>query len=307
MLGIAALPLVVVALLVANDLRIDIGEWSATPDDHAVVNVFWQFLTPVCVTVAHWLFAFGAVAGFLSHAKERCSRRVVLVAFALSLPLQVLPRIAPLSWQFTIPAELRDQVEPTIAAAAPLMAVACLVDLLPLVLSILVGLGRAGLHRHAIAPRQPAGATVAFVALLQLALLCAVAVGVAANFGTTTRLVVGLTLLLAHYAVATTICFVIAKPRSSRPTWAHRTLLASAALLLLPGLAQLAFGLATLEILDKPLLGFGDPEGLVSPAKLGADVLLFVGRALVTAVAANDLLARSHDGEAPANVTSGAA
>lgn len=307
MLGAAMLPLLVVALLVANDLRIDLAEQSADPDTRAVVLPFWQLLTPVCVTLAHCLLAFGAIAGFVWRKNERRSRRVVLAAFALSLPLQVLPRLVPLSWQFALTPELREQMEPTFAAAAPMMAIGCMIDLLPLVLSILVGLARAGLHRQATAPDQPAGATVAFVALLQIALLCSVAVGVATSLPTSNWLVIGLVLLLAHYSAAATISFGLARPMAQRPAWSRRAFLASAIVLLLPGVADLAVGLAHLEIFDKPLLGFGEREGLVSPSKLGIDLLLFAGRALVTAVAANDLLARSHDGAPAANVTSGAA
>lgn len=295
MLGAAVVPLLVVAALVLNDLRLELTEWAADAEARAIGNAFWRLVTPVCVTLSHVVLALGVLAAFVTRRRGRRSRRIVLFAFATSLPLLVLPRLAPLSWQFAVSPELAEQAAATIAAAGPLMAVGCVLDLLPLLLSITVGLSRAGLHRHAVAPDQPAGATTAFVATLQLGLLIALAVGVTVHTGATTWLVVGLLLLLLHYTTAATVCFLLARPTPRRsPRW-RAVLLASAVLLLLPGVVDLAIGLAHVQILDKPLLGWGEREGHLGPGKLAIEVLLFAGRSLVTAIAANDLLARSHD------------
>lgn len=293
LLAASLLPLGIVAALVSNDLRHEIGDYVADPEQRAIANPFWQMFTPVSVTLSHLILALGAAIAFASRKNAPRSRHVVLFAFALSLPLQVVPRLVPLSWQFSLPPEARAEAAATLAAAAPMMAVGCAIDLLPLLLSIAVGLSRAGLHRHAVAPEEPAGATVAFVASLQIALLGSTLAGVIGHAGGAQWLPIGLAMLAFHYAVAAMVCFVLATRRrrgSPRLRW---LLVASAVLALLPGVADLAIGLAHFEVLGRPLVGWGGREGCMSPRELLVHALLFAGRSAVTAIAANDLLARA--------------
>lgn len=293
LLAASLVPLGIVAALVANDLRHEITDYAADPDLRAIANPFWQMFTPVSVTLSHFVLALGAVIAFVSRRNAPRSRRVVLFAFALSLPLQVVPRLVPLSWQFSLPPEARAEAAATLAAAAPMMAVSCAIDLLPLLLSIAVGLSRAGLHRHAVAPEEPAGATVAFVASLQIALLGATLAGVIGHAGGAKWVPIGLAMLTVHYAIAAMVCFALAKGQQRGSPRVRGLLVASTVLVLLPGVVDLAIGLAHLEVAGRPLVGWGEQEGCMSPRDLLVHALLFAGRSAVTAIAANDLLARA--------------
>jgi len=104
-------------------------------------------------------------------------------------------------------------------------------------------------------------------------------------------LLTGLLLLMLHYGTAAVLCLrMVRRHTSLRMT--RRSLHAITLVLLLPGMALLAYGLLRLEIGDARLIAWGDRPGLYPPAHLGIKLVLFVAHALISALAANDLIAQ---------------
>jgi hypothetical protein len=294
MLAAAIAPQLLVVGLLLHDLWTEFRDYFADEDLRAVSSPFWQLQLPVVVTIAYVLVGAGAVGAFWCRNDPARSGRVLLIAFGLSIPLQVLPRLVPLSWQFDIPPELAEQASTILAKWAPMSALGGVIDLLPILISVTVGLSRAGLRRLRVLPDDPVGATTGFVASLQLGLTFAVCLALCEPLFSASWVVWGLALMTLHYAGAAWLCFLLARRRAPRSRqWLQRCLFASALLLLLPGVADLLIGLWGMEILETHLVAWGEHDGLLTPAQVAIQVCAFVGRSLITAVAANDLLERA--------------
>ena len=294
MLIASALPLSAIALLLGWDLYHEFREFFADPESRAVSNAFWHLQLPVLVTLSHWLLASGVLLALARRRDVRRSRRTLLFAFGLSIPLQVLPHVAPFSWHFEITEDIREQADVLLAAAAPLAAVGMVIDLLPLLLSITVGLSRAGLRQVRLQPDDPVGGTIAFVASLQLGLVSAVCLCLLDAFPTGAALPIGLGLMTLHYAAAAVFCFALARARGGQVARRWKLgLHLSAFFVLLPGVVELLIGLLGLVVLDKHLIAWGEIDGHLQPGEVAVKLLVFTARSLVTALAAHDLLARA--------------
>ncbi len=282
MLGTSAILLCVIGALVIHDLVPDLVE-------HFRSEQRWQrqallmLVTPILITAAHVLLGAGAVAAWLTRRNLPRSRHILLVSFGLTIPLQVLPQLVPTSWYVPV----QDEAE---VITAILLSIGAFLDLLPVLLSITVGLARAGTRRMRLHPEDPTGATFAFVAQLQMALVLGLTLGVLQPMAVPAWLLLGLLLLMLHYGAAAVLCLRMIRRRTDlRAT--RRGMLASTVILLLPGMAVLAYGLLCLEFGDVHLIAWGDRPGLYPPAHLGIKLVLFVAHALISATAANDLIA----------------
>lgn len=279
MLAVAAVALCVVGTLVSFDLAQDTGAFLQGPKSLAATLMF---ATPVAITAAHLLLGIGAALAFWRRQDVVWSRRIVLVAFFLSLPLQVLPRIVPTRWYVFAEADVA-------AMTAAMLTLGGFVDLLPLLLSVTVGVSRGGMRQMLTADDGNVGATLAFLANLQMALILSITLALLEPLGAPGWLLAGAALATLHHSVAATICCLSARGRC-RPrtvTWVLRASLLSA---LLPGMAMIGQGLYQTHIGDYWLVGFGDRKALYPPSHLVIEFVQFVGRAAIAALAAHDLL-----------------
>lgn len=269
-----------------------VRDYLADQDLRAITRPFFLLFTPACVTLASLVLVAGAAMALRTRKTPDRSRRALLLAFGVALPLQVLPNLVPMSWSYTFPENMREQGLALLQKFGPPSALGGLIDVLPLVLSITVGLSRAGLRNLRIRPDQPIGAIIAFAASVQLALLATAALAFVEPIVPQRWVSVGLLLVALHYGTAATACFLLARSGQQR-----RKLQAipaiSAFCLLLPGAIELLAGLSSTQVWDHYLFAWGDRAGIVSPHDLPQHVLLFVTRSMLTALAANDLLARS--------------
>lgn len=297
--------LVAVALLQsAVAIYFGIGWWHELRDyltDETMREIsrpFFLLLTPTCTTLANVLLAIGASAALWQRRNAPLSRRLLLLAFAVALPLQVVPHLVPTGWSYAFPEEMREQGNAVLRSNAPLLAIGGFVDVLPLVLSITVGLSRAGFRHARLRPESPIGAMMAFAASVQLGLLATAALAFVEPLAPERWAAIGLVLIALHYSGAAAICFLLARDGHRRSRALRGAVTASAFLILLPGVVELLVGLWSIEVWDMHLCAWGDRPGLVTPEELPRHAMLFVARALVTAVAAYDLLARSNDSAA---------
>ncbi len=297
MLATAAALLAVIGALVCIDLAGDIATFAGQ-EQRSLADIV-GLATPILVTAAHLALGLGATLAWWWRRQPRRSRRVLLAAFGASLPLQVLPRLVPTAWYLHIDESQR-------AVAGPLLAIGGMIDLLPLLLSVTVGLARAGMRRMRILPGDPAGATFAFVANLQLALLLAVVFAGIEPVARAPWLRWGVALPLGHYVVSAAVCLQCARRRRISRR-AALVLVASAVGLLLPGIGCLAMGLGEVRLLDLHLIAWGDRPGIYPPSHLAVEGVLFGGRAVITAVAAADLIAAPPSGDDAARSGDGAA
>ena len=275
-----------------------IREYLADTDLRVYARPFFMHLTPSCVTLANVLLAIGLLAALCTRRNPERSQRFLLLAFATGLPLQITPHLVPGAWSYAFPEAMREQATEVLAKFAPLSSLGGTIDVLPFLLSIAVGLSRAGLRRVKQQPESPIGATMAFAASLQLSLFATVALAFAEPLLPKGWAPIGLCLLALHYGAAAAICFLLAKDGRGRSAAMRRLLTLSTCVLLLPGVLVLFVGLWNLEVWGIHLFGWGDREGLIAPSELPQHVLLFACRSLITALAASDLLARSSRGNA---------
>lgn len=271
----------------------EIREYLADADLRAAARPFWHHCHVVAVTLANVLLLVGAIAAIVTRREATRSRRWLLLAFALYLPLQILPHFVPLSWHFQLPEASRERADEVLRGSAPLLAVAALVDLVPLAVSIFFGLMRAGLRHATRHPERPIGAVIGFATAAQLGVI--VAAGLACtvqSMTTATWLDVSLWLLLGHYALVAVACFLLARRGHERSRWRWVPWI-SGLVLFLPGIGRLLVGLLDVEVLGQHLIAWGDRQGLVPAGELPGHLVVFLARTTSTAVAANDLLARS--------------
>lgn len=287
----ALLYIVTVQVLGAID---EIGAWLADAELRAITRPFWHHLLVVGVTTANLVLLVGALAAILARRDPQRSRRWLLGAFGLYLPLQVLPRLVPLAWQFDLPPEARDQAAAIFERNAPVMAAAAWIDLAPMVASVFLGVLRAGLRHTVIRPGSSLGPTIAFTSSLQLALVGAMVFASSVQVSTAHWALSGIGLLLLHFAVVAATCFRLAR-RGGAQGGGRWPLRISALLLFLPGALVLLRGLLDVEVLGYHLLAYGDTAGLIQLGELPEHAVVFAVRTISTAVAANDLLARSGD------------
>jgi hypothetical protein len=272
------------------------GEWReyrADPELQRIARPFWLHFDAVAITTANVALLLGAGLALATRAAPGRSRRCYLLAFALYVPLQVLARLRPAAWCYDLPPETQQQGAQILAANAPLLAIAGLIDLVPFLLSVPVGLLRAGLHQAHRHPERPVGAVVAFAGALQLALAVAVLLAVAEPLQPAPWLATGLLLLLLHHTAVAAGCYALARPGRTGSRGPRRVLRASALLLLLPGLVALGHGLLGVEFLDRHLIGFDGTEAFLPASELPGHLVVFCARAASTALAANELLART--------------
>ena len=127
---------------------------------------------------------------------------------------------------------------------------------------------------------------------LQLSLLVAVLFAMIEPGGSPAWLQGGVLLMLVHFATATWVCTNLLRERCTRRTF-DRLLRASTFLVLLPATAMLGRGLWQTELLGMHFLRLEGQPGLYPPWHLLVEAIYFVGRSLVTMLAAQDLLLRS--------------
>lgn len=271
----------------------ELQAYCADPELRKIARPFWLHSDALAITTANLALLLGAGLALATRRAEHRSRRLYLLAFALYVPLQVLARLKPAAWSYDLPPEAQQQGAQILAANAPLLAVAGLIDLVPFLLSVPVGMLRAGLHQVHRRPERPTGAAVAFAAALQLALATAVALAVTEPLRPAPWLATGLLLLLLHHTTMAAACFALARPGQGRARGPRLCMPISAALLLLPGLVALGQGLLGVEILDRHLVGFDERAAFVSAGELPGHLVVFCARAASTALAANELLART--------------
>lgn len=267
-------------------------ESAQNPEMQTVTRPFWEHLHAVSVTSANLLLLAGAVLALGWHRDPARSRRWLLGTFGAYLPLQVLPRLVPLAWQFDFPPEMQEQADALLANSAPLMSAAAWIDLLPMVVSVFLGVMRAGLRHATIHPDRPLGPTICFTSALQLALLCATVFASAVQLPSPGWLLWGTGLVVAHFAMVATGCFRLARRGGGGTPW-RWLIRGSTVLLFLPGAGNLLYGLLDLEVYGMHLLSYGDHRGLVQLSELPEHAVVFAARTISTALAANDLLARS--------------
>ena len=269
----------------------EISAWLADPEQRAITEPFWLHLNAVAVTLSNLALLVGAIGALVARTAV-VSRRWTLAGFALHLTLQIVPRLPPLAWSYRFPADQQEAGAKVLAAAAPLEAVAAVIDLLPLLLAVTIGLLRAGARQAWRHPQASAGGALLFAATLQLALLFAIALSFCSPLVPRGWFTTGLLVLTVHYALASAVRGIQLSPRRRHVAW--RVLLAISGLcLLLPGWAVELVGLQEIELYGKHLLAIGGREGFVGADQLAEHGLLFVARSVATALAANDLIERA--------------
>lgn len=280
-----------------------IAAWSADTEQRAITRGVWLHLTPVAITLAEAVLGIGVIGSLLARTHAR-SQRWMCAGFMAWLGLQIVPRLVPLSWSYELGPELRERGAAILQAAAPLDAMASVVDLVPLLLAVTCGLLRAGAHHARRAPERAVGPLVVFAMSLQLALLAAVSLAFAGPLLPNGWLVPGLLLLVVHHAI--TACVVATCARTDRARAGRWLMRATAVLCALPGWLAVGVGLEEIAIGGKHLLALGDREGFLTLAELPRYGVHFVARACAAALAANDLIASLRDarpvaaaGEAP--------
>lgn len=268
-----------------------IAEWLADSEQRAITDPVWLHLNIVAVTLANLALLVGGVGALLARTAV-VSRRWTLGAFGMHLTLQVVPRLPPLAWSYRFPPEQQQEAAKVLAAAAPFEAVAAVIDLLPLLLAVTIGLLRAGARQAARHPQATAGGALRFASTLQLAMVFAIGLSFCGPLVARGWFTTGLLLLTVHYGLATVVRGIQLSPRRRHAAW--RVLLVLSGLLLqLPGWAVELVGLEELELYGKHLLAIGGRDGLVGADELAGHALLFVARSVATALAANDLIERS--------------
>lgn len=292
LVAVAALQGIVAVLFCIGWVQ-ELRDYLADTDLRAIARPFFLNLTPTCVTLANVLLATGTIAALCTRRDPRRSRRFLLFAFAVALPLQIVPHLVPMAWSYSFGDDVREQADAILAKYAPLSSLGGMIDVLPFLLSINVGLSRAGMRQLRVHPESPIGATMGFAASLQLGLTATVALAFVEPLMPRGWAPIGLCLMALHYGGAAAICFLLARNGVRRTRLLRLLLSASACCVLVPGVVELLIGLWGSKVWDHYLFAWGERDGLVSVHELPQHALLFVTRSMLTALAANDLLARS--------------
>lgn len=282
LLAVSALLLCTIGGLALYDFAPELVQYLREPK---TTTSTFLMVTPILVTAAHVLLGIGALWAMLRRGDPARSRTILLRTFTISLALQIVPRLVPTRWYVHPP-------EDAALGTAILLTLGGCIDLAPLLLSITAGVSRAGLRCIRITGEPRLGAVLLVVTNLQLTMLVAVAVAMIEPGGTPAWLQGGAVLLLGHFATATAVCTNLLRERCSLRTF-DRLLRASTFLLLLPAAAMLGRGLWQTELLGMHFLRLEGQPGIYPPWHLLVEAIYFVGRSLITMLAAQDLLLRS--------------
>lgn len=284
LLALSALLLCTIGGLALYDFTPDLVRYLQAPK---TTTRTFLMVTPIMVTAAHVLLGVGALWAMLRRGDPARSRTILLRTFTISLLLQIVPRLVPTQW-YVHPA-----ADEALGTAILLTLGGCL-DLAPLLLSITTGVSRAGLRCIRVTGEPRLGAVLLVVTNLQLTLLVAVLFAMIEPGGTPAWLQGGVLLLLVHFGVATWVCTNLLRERCAQRTF-DRLLRGSTLLLLLPAVAMLGRGLWQTELLGMHFLRLEGQPGIYPPWHLLVEAIYFVGRSLITMLAAQDLLLRSRD------------